>query len=69
MERLQITLASARVNAGLTQEMVAKRMNVSKVTIISWEKGRVKPSLANLEMLARIYGISIDDFSLDKKFT
>lgn len=35
MKILQITLAAARVNAGMTQEEVAKMLNVSKNTIVS----------------------------------
>lgn len=33
----QISLASARVNAEMTQEEVAKHMHVGKQTIVSWE--------------------------------
>ena len=36
-DKLQISLAAARVNAGMTQEDVAKRMHVSKNTVINWE--------------------------------
>ena len=39
MDKFQISLAAARVNAGLTQEEVAKAMKVGKQTIVSWEKG------------------------------
>ena len=39
MEKLQISLAAARVNAGMTQDDVAKKMKVSKNTIVKWEKG------------------------------
>lgn len=39
LEKLQISLAAARVNAGMTQDDVAKKMKVSKNTIVKWEKG------------------------------
>ena len=42
-KKLQITLAAARVNAGFTQEEVAKKMGISKQTIINWEKGKNMP--------------------------
>ncbi len=44
---IQISLAAARVNANLTQEQVAEKMDVSKKTIVDWEKGRTVPSAAS----------------------
>lgn len=38
MEKLQISLAAARVNAGLTQDDVSKNMKISKNTLVNWEK-------------------------------
>ena len=62
MERaaLQISLAAARVNAGLTQEDVARTMQVSKQTIGNWEKGKVTPKPAEFEMMCRLYNIGAD---------
>lgn len=65
----QISLAAARVNAGLTQAEVAKAMHVSNKTIINWESGKILPSFANVEMLCRIYGIPSDYIFLQKKST
>ena len=56
LDELQISLAAARVNAGMTQEQVAGKMHVSKQTIVNWEKGKVAPGIPQLEMLCRIYG-------------
>lgn len=64
MEKLQITLAAARVNAGMTQDDVAKRLQVSKQTIINWEKGRTIPGIPEVEALARIYGIPQENIFL-----
>lgn len=62
MERapIQISLAAARVNAGMTQEDVARAMKVSKQTIGNWEKGKVIPKPAEFEMMCRIYNIGAD---------
>ena len=54
MEKLKITLAAARVNARLTQADVAKRMKVSKQTIVNWERGKITPKQAQLFMLSDI---------------
>ena len=51
MQDLQISLAAARVNAGLTQADVAKEMRLNKQTIVNWEKGKVIPKTAQLEMM------------------
>ena len=60
MDKFQISLAAARVNAGMTQEDTAREMQVSKQTIINWEKGKVIPKPSQLEMMCRLYGIGID---------
>lgn len=64
MEKLKISLASARVNANMTQDEVAKEMHVSKNTIVNWEKGKVVPSLAVAEKLSRLYDIPLDNIRL-----
>ncbi|MDD6194392.1 MAG: helix-turn-helix transcriptional regulator [Lachnospiraceae bacterium] len=60
MEDIQISLAAARVNAGMTQEEVAKEMGVSKQTIINWEKGRHVPGIPEMLRISSIYNISQD---------
>ena len=64
MAEIQISLAAARVNAGMTQENVANRLGVSKQTIINWEKGRNIPGIPEVETLARIYNIPQDNIFL-----
>ena len=59
-DHIQISLAAARVNAGMTQEEVARTMKVSKQTIGNWEKGKVIPKPAEFEMMCRIYNIGAD---------
>lgn len=63
----QISLASARVNAEMTQEEVAKHMNVGKQTIVSWEKGTSEPKMSQGRELSKLYGIPIDYIFLPKK--
>lgn len=50
MNDFKITLAAARVNAGMTQEEVAKEMHVSKNTIVNWENGKVEMKPAQFKM-------------------
>ena len=60
MAGIQISLAAARVNAGMTQLEAARQMRVSKQTIINWEKGRIVPRIPEMEMLSRIYNMPQD---------
>ena len=57
---IQISLAAARVNAGMTQEDVAREMHVSKNTIVNWEKGTSEPSINQGKELAYLYNIPLD---------
>ena len=69
MEKLQISLAAARVNAGMTQADVAEKMHLNKQTIVNWENNRVIPKPAQLEMISRIYNIPLDNIFLPTKST
>ena len=66
LEKFQISLAAARVNAEMTQEEVAKALGVSKQTVVNWEKGRIKPGIPVVWTLAKLYGISTDHIFLPK---
>lgn len=57
---IQISLAAARVNAGMTQEDVARTMKVSKQTVGNWEKGKIIPKPAQFGMMCSLYGIDPD---------
>ena len=61
---MQISLAAARVNAGLTQSEVADKVQKKRQTIQMWEKGKIKIDVGNLYLLASIYGVNIDDIFL-----
>lgn len=57
---MAIHLKAARVNAGLTQETVAERLEISKNTLISYEKYRSKPDIETAQKLAELYGTTVD---------
>lgn len=58
---MKITLKAARVNAGLTQDDVARILKKSKNTIVSYEKGRSSPNMEMGKALAALYNTSVDD--------
>lgn len=53
----KISLAAARVNAGMTQDDAAKEMHVSKTTILNLEKGKIVPGIPQMAMLSKIYNM------------
>nr|WP_298054839.1 helix-turn-helix transcriptional regulator [uncultured Lachnoanaerobaculum sp.] len=64
---LQISLAAARVNAGMTQEDVAKALKVSKNTIVNWEKGETEPKISRIRELSELYNMPLDNIFLPNK--
>lgn len=49
------------MNAGLTQDQVAEKMQLTRATIIAWEKGRKILKIWELDALCEIYGLTRDD--------
>lgn len=68
-DKLKISLAAARVNAGYTQDDVAREFKVSKRTIVNWESGKVIPSLFVMTALSEFYHIPIENIFLPEKST
>lgn len=56
----QISLESARVNAGMTISQIAKRLNKNEKTIYNWENGKTPISAYMFFNLCKIYNINAD---------
>lgn len=54
-------LKSCRLAEGWTQEQLAERVCVSRVTVSKWETGRGFPNLGSLQQLASLFRLSIDE--------
>lgn len=67
MEKLQISLAAARVNAELTQSQVADIMQVDRSTIRRWEKNEKIPNYDETKKLAEVYNIPMDCIFFGKR--
>ena len=63
----KISLAAARVNAGMTQEQAAKLLGVSKQTLNYWENGKTEPLYSAFKALCDLYGIDEDYVRLPQK--
>lgn len=58
---LKDQLTALRAERGLTQEGLARELNVTRQTVSKWERGLVAPDAVNLVALGRLYGISLDE--------
>lgn len=59
--QLRNSLAALRAERGLTQEEVARELNVTRQTVSKWERGLMAPDTVNLAALGRLYGVSLDE--------
>lgn len=62
-------LIELRKEAGLSQESLAERLNISRQAISKWERGESTPDIDNLKVLGQIYNVSMDYLLLGKKET
>lgn len=60
-------IKNKRKELNLTQEYLAKELNISRQAVSKWEKGLSEPSMDNLVKLSGIFGVDIDYFKKDKK--
>lgn len=67
MEKIRISLAAARVNAGLTQADVAREMHVSKNKVVDWEKGKSELTISQGRLISELYRLPIDNIFFPTK--
>lgn len=58
---MAIHLKAARVNAGYTQAEASKILNISKNTLVNYERYRTKPDIEIAQKMAALYGLSVND--------
>lgn len=54
-------IKSHRTRCGMTQELVAERLGVSRQAVSKWENGTSEPSTSNLLALAHLFEISPEE--------
>ena len=66
--KLSDKLKTLRKDAGLSQERLAEKLNVSRQAVTKWESGAGLPDIDNIVAISRLFGISTDDLlSVDVK--
>ena len=54
-------LKNARIEAGLTQEKAAEKIDVSRQTISNWENEKSYPDIVSVIALSDLYSVSLDE--------
>lgn len=54
-------LVKLRKEKGYSQEELAEKLGLSRQAVSKWERAEASPDTDNLILLARIYGVSLDD--------
>ncbi|MGF2616105.1 helix-turn-helix transcriptional regulator [Rossellomorea vietnamensis] len=58
---MKTLIKEKRTFLNMTQEELSRKLNVSRQTVISLEKGKYKPSLILAHKLAQIFDCMIED--------
>lgn len=62
MSNINTNIKVLREEARLSVEEFAERMNVSKETVVNWEKGKQDPTNEQIEQMCPILRIHLEDF-------
>lgn len=59
-------LYTLRKTAGMTQNDLAERLNVSRQAVSRWEMGTTMPDLENLISISDLFGVTLDELLKDQ---
>ncbi|MDE5909627.1 MAG: helix-turn-helix transcriptional regulator [Lachnospiraceae bacterium] len=54
-------LVNLRKSNNLSQEALAQKLGISRQAVSKWERAEASPDTDNLILLARLYGVSLDE--------
>ncbi len=60
MNRFSQRLTELRKEKNLSQDKLAKQLNIKQQTVSSWEKGEREPDFDMLITLAKVFNVSTD---------
>lgn len=66
-EELGKKIRTLRKTRGLSQEDLAHLMGFKRSTISNWEIGRRNPSIQDVDGLARVLGVGLDYFGIERE--
>ena len=59
------TIRELREEAGMTQVQLAMKLGCTPSAVYNWERGRSEPRASQVRMMARIFGVSMDDIGFE----
>ena len=62
-------LVVLRKKAGLSQEDIADKLDISRQAVYKWENDQSKPDIEKLKLLSKLFDVSIDNLLDDKEDT
>ena len=62
----EISIAAARVNAGMTQKELAEKLGVTPQAVYSWESGKANMRPAYFYAISLLTGVSVDNLICPK---
>lgn len=62
MSNINTNIKVLREEARLSVEEFAEKMNISKETVVNWEKGKQDPTNEQIEQMCPILRIHLEDF-------
>ena len=65
IQKLGEKIQQLRREAGISQEKLAEKLNVSRQAISKWELGSAVPELENVVALAKLFGVTTDWLLMD----
>ena len=63
---LKITIKSARVNSGLTQDEASDALGIDKSTLVRWEKDSTNIPAEKIRRIIDLYGVSFEHLFFGK---
>ena len=60
-------LQNLRKKAGMSQDALAERLEVSRQAVSKWERDEAMPETEKVIRIARLFGVSLDELLMDKQ--
>lgn len=60
-------LQNLRKRAGMSQDVLAERLEVSRQAVSKWERDEAMPETEKVVRIARLFGVSLDELLMDKQ--